>query len=394
VAVDFLTDERAAAYGRFTGAPARAELERFFFLDDTDRALVDRRRRDSHRLGFAVALGTVRFLGTFLPPLDGVPPEVVAYMANQLSIEDPSCLDAYSERPMTPYEHTWEIRQAYGYQELGEAEEAELRRFLSARAWAATEGPRALFERAVAWLREAKVLLPGVTRLTRLVTAVRAEASERLWAALAGPVDDDMRRRLYQLLEVEQGSRFSGLERLRTSPTRISGPGQEQALERVAEIRAIGAGPLDVSAVPPNKVQALARYGLGAKAPALRELAEPRRTAVLVATVRHLEQAALDDALDLFDLLMATKLLARAERESAREHLRALPRFAAASAKLAAAVQVLLDATSSVANLSLAELWAEIEAVVPRQEVAAALAEVAEFAPGPTRTWTSSGEPS
>ena len=192
-----------------------------------------------------------------------------------------------------------------------------------------------------------------------------------------------MRRRLYQLLEVEQGSRFSGLERLRTSPTRISGPGQEQALERVAEIRAIGAGPLDVSAVPPNKVQALARYGLGAKAPALRELAEPRRTAVLVATVRHLEQAALDDALDLFDLLMATKLLARAERESAREHLRTLPRFAAASAKLAAAVQVLLDATSSAANLSLAELWAEIEAVVPRQEVAAALAEVAELAPGP-----------
>ena len=80
-------------------AERRTGLERCFFLDDTDRALVDRRRRDSHRRGFAVALGTVRFLGTFVPDLDGVPPEVVSYMANGLSIEDPSCLDAYSERP-------------------------------------------------------------------------------------------------------------------------------------------------------------------------------------------------------------------------------------------------------------------------------------------------------
>jgi hypothetical protein len=37
VPVEFLTDDQAAGYGRFTGEPSRAELERFFFLDDTDR---------------------------------------------------------------------------------------------------------------------------------------------------------------------------------------------------------------------------------------------------------------------------------------------------------------------------------------------------------------------
>ena len=42
--VDFLTDEEATAYGRYTGAPSRADLERVFFLDDDDRALVDRHR--------------------------------------------------------------------------------------------------------------------------------------------------------------------------------------------------------------------------------------------------------------------------------------------------------------------------------------------------------------
>ena len=39
--VEFLTDDEAAAYGRYADAPSQADLERVFFLDDEDRALVD-----------------------------------------------------------------------------------------------------------------------------------------------------------------------------------------------------------------------------------------------------------------------------------------------------------------------------------------------------------------
>jgi hypothetical protein len=35
--VEFLTDDEAAAYGRFAGPPVQADLERVFFLDDEDR---------------------------------------------------------------------------------------------------------------------------------------------------------------------------------------------------------------------------------------------------------------------------------------------------------------------------------------------------------------------
>lgn len=64
--VEFLTDSQAAAYAAYDGAPSRTELERFFFLDDADRALIEPRRRAYNRLGFAAQLTTVRYLGVFL----------------------------------------------------------------------------------------------------------------------------------------------------------------------------------------------------------------------------------------------------------------------------------------------------------------------------------------
>ena len=68
--VDFLNDDQAAAYG---GEVEEAELLRYFFLDDEDRSHIDRRRRDSNRLGDAVQLCSVRALGRFLPDARDVP---------------------------------------------------------------------------------------------------------------------------------------------------------------------------------------------------------------------------------------------------------------------------------------------------------------------------------
>ncbi|GAA2062998.1 hypothetical protein GCM10009839_87830 [Catenulispora yoronensis] len=60
------------------------------------------------------------------------------------------------------------------------------RAFLYGRAWTQTEGPVALFDHAVAWLRREWVLLPGVTVLARLVADVREKADARLYATVAG----------------------------------------------------------------------------------------------------------------------------------------------------------------------------------------------------------------
>jgi TnpA family transposase len=113
--VEFLTDEQAEVYGKFTEEPTRPELERFFFLDDEDWKLIGKRRGDHNRLGFALQMCTVRYIGLFLEDPLAVPWPVVEHLAAQLEIEDVSCVKEYTERLKTAYEHAWEIRDAYGY---------------------------------------------------------------------------------------------------------------------------------------------------------------------------------------------------------------------------------------------------------------------------------------
>jgi hypothetical protein len=329
--LDFLTDAQVAGYGRFDGVPSRPDLERFFFLDDVDKDLIGDRRGDHNRLGFVVQATTVRYLGVFLEdPLD-VPWVVVDYLATQLEIEDSSCVKRYTARLKTAYEHAWEIREAYGFAVFEDEEVAAgFRVFLDGRAWTNSEGPGALFEQAVGWLRRKRVLLPGITVLTRLVNTVREAATDRMNTALAEATalaDPMLPERLRASLKVPDGQRFSELEVWKRAPTRVSGPSLVKAFDRVNTLGGLGLREVDVTAVPGNRLAALARYGMASKSPTLDGLAEPRRTATLLAITRHVESVAVDDALDLFALLMATRLISPARRAANTDRLASLPRL-------------------------------------------------------------------
>jgi len=368
--VDFLTEDVLQRYGRYNGEPSPAQLARYFHLSDADRAIIAQRRGSHNRLGFAIQLGTVRFLGTFLPDPTDVPPGVVTFMATQLGIGSGSsigtrigsstssdtdfsteafdaraCLLHYLDRPTTHREHVGEIRRAYGYTDFSDQpEHFRLVRWLYSRAWLSAERPSVLFDLATARLVERKILLPGASRLARLLASVRDRAATRLWQKLAQAPTVEQRARLEQLVTVPSGERHSLLDKLRRAPTYVSANGLTGALERLDKIRelGVGVGSVDLSSIPPARLKALARYALAARAQAIAKMSDDRRVATLLAFARIIEVTAQDDAIDLLDLLMQA-LLSRSERATQRERLRTMRDLDLAAMQLREACLVLLD---------------------------------------------------
>lgn len=317
---------------------------------------------------------TVRWLGTFLEdPLD-VPGVVLEFVAEQLGVEDPSQVKRYTERRPTPFDHQQEIRQVYQWKDFASVE-PEFTAWVAARSWTSGDGPKAIFADGVGWLRERKVLLPGVTTLARLVAKVRDDTTKRLWGVLEGLLTVGQRYVLGQLLEVPAGSRVSDLERWRKGVVpRASGPTIIKALDQVSEILGLKLAELGAEAlVPQRRLGELAKYGMRADASALKRHPDGRRLATLLATVRHLEGKSVDDTLDL---LMATELVNKAQNASNKEKVRKHPKLAKSAARLAVAVEALFESDGwggPDEEVRVAEVWEAIETVISRADLRAAL---------------------
>ena len=109
---ELLTDAQRVSFH----APASDEREmvRHYTLSSEDLALINRRRGDPNRLGFALMLCYLRFPGRILQRGEQPPAALCAFVAEQLGL-DPAQFGEYAERDQTRREHVLEIQPPSGF---------------------------------------------------------------------------------------------------------------------------------------------------------------------------------------------------------------------------------------------------------------------------------------
>ncbi|BCI73505.1 hypothetical protein OUHCRE1_45610 [Enterobacter asburiae] len=294
-------------------------------------------------MGIALQLTTARFLGTFLSDLMQIPPGVQFYVARQLNIRYPEIISRYAQRENTRWEHHGLIRQHYSYHDFGDFPWSfRLKRLLYTRAWLSNERPGLMFDFATAWLLQNKVLLPAASTLTRVIGEIRERATRRLWRKLAALPNRWQTAQLAGLLEIPEGQRLSVMEHLKRGPVTISGPAFTEALERYTRLRSLEFSCLNFTGLPAIQLRNLARYAGMASVKYISRMPEERRLAILTAFVKAQEISALDEAVDVLDMLILN-ITREAKKTGQKKRLRTLKDLDRAALLLARACALLLD---------------------------------------------------
>jgi TnpA family transposase len=299
----FLTDTERERLRRFPSEVPLEDFGAYFTLSDRDLTQVRRQRGNSNRLGFAMQLCTLRYLGFVPEPLRSAPPAVIAHLALQLGIA-PESLEAYGDRPHTRTDDFQEVVAYLGFRKARAADVRNLRAWLVARALE-HDRPTFLLQLACDKLRTDKVVRPGPTSLERLVVAAQQEAQRETFRLLGPLLTGTGKALLDGLLvpdPVRGGTPLAWLRRaaFSNSPKAILG-----CIEKIDFLRQAGVDRWSLDGLNPNRLKRLAQVARRASGQALQRMPEERRYPTLVAFLHQSLSDVTDETIDLFDRCLA-----------------------------------------------------------------------------------------
>ena len=162
------------------------DLIRAFTLTGADRDLVAIRRRAANRLGLALQLCALRYLGFVARNLSAAPRSAACFVADQLEVS-PDEIQSYARREQTRRQHFTEVREHLGFSMLRSRDLEKLEAWLVERALE-HDAPKVLFRLARERRRTERLVFPAPDRIVRLVSSARGRAQERTYTLVDPPV--------------------------------------------------------------------------------------------------------------------------------------------------------------------------------------------------------------
>src|SRR5436309_12497403 len=112
--IGFLTAADRARLNRFPEQSPHEDLSAFFLWSDADREVINQHREAHTRLGFALQLCALRYLGFAPDDLSTTPEEAVLYVSRQLDVPA-AAIHVYGQRVKTRSTHFQQVQAYLGF---------------------------------------------------------------------------------------------------------------------------------------------------------------------------------------------------------------------------------------------------------------------------------------
>ncbi|WP_054943659.1 Tn3 family transposase [Paenibacillus ihuae] len=295
---ELLTPEERMQYLQIPPDLGEWELGTYFTFTQHDLEIIQQRRRDYNRLGFAVQLCVLRYLGWTLSDVRDVPFQVLRYIAKQINA-DVESFASYGDREATRYEHLYEIRKEYGFQTFTLSEYRSLCKHLFNHAMA-NGNPLHLIQLALEDLRKRKIILPSIATIERSVWETRKRTEEKIFKLLSNSLTALQIAKLDRILTTMPESSKTYLAWLREIPGTCSPDSFLKVIEKLEYIRDLQLQ-VDTKGIHPNRLRQLSKIGSRYEPHSFRRFNDPKKYAILVAYLLELIQDLTDLAFEIHD---------------------------------------------------------------------------------------------
>ncbi|WP_324657975.1 Tn3 family transposase [Bacillus altitudinis] len=276
-------------------------LGTYFTFSKRDLEIVDKRRREENRLGFAVQLAVLRYPGWSYTHIKSIPDSVLQYISKQIGAS-PSSISHYPQRENTLWDHLKEIRSEYDFVTFTLREYRMTFKHLHQLALENGDAIHLLHE-CIDFLRKNKIILPAITTLERLVWEARAMAEKKLFSAVSLSLTNEQKEKLEEIITLQHPSESNKtiLGWLKEPPGHPSPETFLKVIERLEYIREIELETVKISHLHRNRLLQLSRLGSRYEPYAFRDFQEHKRYSILTVYLLNLTQELTDKAFEIHD---------------------------------------------------------------------------------------------
>lgn len=276
-------------------------LGTYFTFSKRDLEIVNKRRREENRLGFAVQLAVLRYPGWPYTHIKSIPDSVLQYISKQIGAS-PSSLSHYPQRENTLWDHLKEIRSEYDFVTFTLREYRMTFKHLHQIALENGDAIHLLHE-CIDFLRKNKIILPAITTLERMVWEARAMAEKKLFNTVSQSLINEQKEKLEMIITSQHPSESNKtiLGWLKEPPGHPSPETFLKVIERLEYIREIELETVKISHLHRNRLLQLSRLGSRYEPYAFRDFQENKRYSILTVYLLHLTQELTDKAFEIHD---------------------------------------------------------------------------------------------
>ncbi|UAC46997.1 Tn3 family transposase [Bacillus aquiflavi] len=276
-------------------------LGTYYTFSKRDLEIINKRRREENRLGFAVQLAVLRYPGWPYTHIKNIPGSVIHYISKQIGAT-PSSLSLYPQRENTLWDHLKEIRSEYDFLTFTLKEYRMTFKHLHQLALENGDAIHLLHE-CIDFLRKNKIILPAFTTLERMVWEARAMAERKLFNTVSQSLTNEQKEKLEEIITSQHSSESNKtiLGWLKEPPGHPSPETFLKVIERLEYIRGMELETVKISHLHRKRLLQLSRLGSRYEPYAFRDFQENKRYSILTVYLLHLTQELTDKAFEIHD---------------------------------------------------------------------------------------------